>query len=171
MWQPLADATADAAELQDIRSAYEAMFSQFSPPPEVEVRPVNAGGVPAFVLTPHSEQPVTVLYLHGGGHALGSAFGYRSLAGALAAAAETGALIPEYRLAPEHPFPASLEDAVPAYEWIIRSGTKPRDITVAGDSSGSTSGSSCSRSPRTSSSSSGRSSRRPRTRCSRRAVS
>jgi len=61
------------------------------------------------------EASATLLYLRGGGYVAGSAFGYRHLAGALATAAETGVLLPEYRLAPEHPFPAAIEDALSAY--------------------------------------------------------
>ena len=136
LWEPLVDAGAADADLQEMRSAYESLHAQFTPPEEVAVRPINAGGVPSLLLTPEPERPVTLLYLHGGGYVLGSAFGYRPLVGALAAAAETGALVPEYRLAPEHPFPAGLEDAMRAYLWLIDRGTEPRHITLAGDSSG-----------------------------------
>jgi len=76
-----------------------------------------------------------VLFLHGGGHVAGSAFGYRPLAGALADSAGTGVVVPDYRLAPEHPFPASVQDAVRAYRWMLDRGATR--ITVAGDSSGS----------------------------------
>ena len=62
---------------------------------------------------------------HGGGFVLGSAFGYRALAGALASAAGASALVPEFRLAPEHPFPAALDDARRAYQWMLERGTDP----------------------------------------------
>ena len=136
LWEPVVDAGAADADLQQMRTAYESLHAQFSPPPEVAIRPINASGVPSLLLTPQPERPATLLYLHGGGYVLGSAFGYRPLAGALAAAAETGALVPEYRLAPEHPFPAALEDATRAYLWLVDGGTDPRHITLAGDSSG-----------------------------------
>ena len=136
LWEPVVDAGAADADLQQMRGAYESLHAQFTPPPEVAIRPINAGGVPSLLLTPQPERPATLLYLHGGGYVLGSAFGYRPLVGALAAAAETGALVPEYRLAPEHPFPAALEDAMRAYFWLIDRGTEPRHITLAGDSSG-----------------------------------
>ncbi|GAB3881529.1 hypothetical protein GCM10029964_037750 [Kibdelosporangium lantanae] len=74
-----------------------------------------------------------ILYLHGGGHVAGSAFGYQHLVGAVAAAARSSAVVIDYRLAPEHPFPASLEDALGAYRWLVDSGGP---ITVVGDSSG-----------------------------------
>jgi epsilon-lactone hydrolase len=77
-----------------------------------------------------------VLFVHGGGNALGSAFGYRALAGAIAIAAGTAVLIPDYRLAPEHPFPAGLSDIVAAYLWLLDNGAPPTSITLVGDSSG-----------------------------------
>ena len=136
LWEPVVEAGSAEHELEDLRSAYEALHAQFSPPPEIDVLPVNANGVAGFALTARPDQPVTMLYLHGGGYALGSAYGYRPIAGALAAASETGALIVEYRLVPEHPFPAALEDCLRAYEWILDRGTSPEHVTVAGDSSG-----------------------------------
>ena len=76
-----------------------------------------------------------VLYLHGGGYAVGSAYGYRPLVGALVAAAGVGALVPDYRLAPEHPFPAALEDALTAYRWLAEQ-RGSAGIVLAGDSAG-----------------------------------
>ena len=67
---------------------------------------------------------------------MGSAFGYRPLIGAIAVAAGTGAVAPEYRLAPEHPFPAALDDITRAYEWVISSGPRAEQVVVVGDSSG-----------------------------------
>jgi epsilon-lactone hydrolase len=137
MWAPVTDLTASEADLQTLRNAAEALHAQFSPPPEVVVQPVNAGGVPSLALSSDPDRPPTLLFLHGGGYVMGSAFGYRHMAGALAMAAEAKVVVPEYRLAPEHPFPAALEDAQRAYLWMVESGTDPRQITVAGDSAGS----------------------------------
>ncbi|HTE61760.1 MAG TPA: alpha/beta hydrolase fold domain-containing protein [Solirubrobacteraceae bacterium] len=136
LWQPMVDLTAGEADLQEMRAAYESLHAEFAPPPDLQVAPVNAGGVHALALTTEAGRPTTILYLHGGGYVLGSAFGYRPLPGALAAAARTGVLVPEYRLAPEHPFPAPLDDALRAYEWMLERGTAPRNVTLAGDSSG-----------------------------------
>lgn len=136
LWRdgPLSNA---AAEIHEVRTGYEALQAQFSPPPEVDIRPVNAGGVPSLWLTPQPDAPqATVLHLHGGGYVAGSAYGYRPLVGTLAAAANAGILLPDYRLAPEHPFPAALEDALSAYLWMLDAGTPPAEITVAGDSAG-----------------------------------
>jgi monoterpene epsilon-lactone hydrolase len=136
LWEPVADLFTANADLNETRAAYEALQAQFAPPPEIAVRPVNAGGVSSLLLSAQPERPGTLLYLHGGGYVLGSAFGYRHLAGALAMAADTGALVPDYRLAPEHPFPAALDDAVHAFEWMVERGAAPEQIAVAGDSSG-----------------------------------
>ena len=131
-WESFAEVS--PGDLQELRIALEGLHGQFEPPPNISVRSVNAGGVPGLLVTPSSEEPATILYLHGGGHVAGSAFGYRPLAGALADQAGTGVGVPDYRLAPEHPFPASVEDAVRAYRWMLGRGATR--IIVAGDSSG-----------------------------------
>jgi epsilon-lactone hydrolase len=77
-----------------------------------------------------------VLYLHGGNYVLGSAYGYRPLAAALATAADRGALVPDFRLAPEHPFPAALDDALAAYRWLAGQRGGASEVVLAGDSSG-----------------------------------
>jgi epsilon-lactone hydrolase len=135
IWEPIVDLTTAGPDLQTLRNVCEDLHAQF-PVPEVGVRHVNAGGVPSLVVAPREGQDVTLLLLHGGGYVMGSAFAYRHLAGALALAADATALVPEYRLAPEHPFPAALEDALRAYQWVLRSGTEPAQLTLAGDSAG-----------------------------------
>jgi epsilon-lactone hydrolase len=136
IWEPVTDLTSAGADLQELRNGYESLHAQFAPPPEVDVRPVNTGGVPSLLLTTEAGPEPTLLFLHGGGYVMGSAFGYRHLAGALAVAANASAVVPEYRLAPEHPFPAALEDAMRAYLWMLDSGTDPEQISLAGDSAG-----------------------------------
>ena len=137
-WESFAEV--NLADLQEMRTAYEGLHAQFEPPPNIGVRSVNAGGVLGLLLAPRpeegaqSEQSAAVLYLHGGGYLAGSAFGYRPLAGALADAAGTSVLVPDFRLAPEHPFPAAVEDAVRAYLWMRDRGATR--ITVVGDSAG-----------------------------------
>ncbi len=136
IWEPVNDLTAAEADLQALRNACEALHVQFAPLPDIGVRPVNAGGVPSLLLSADPSQPATILLLHGGGFVMGSAFGYRHFASALAAAADACVLVPEYRLAPEHPYPAALEDTMRAYLWMLESGTDPAKIVVAGDSAG-----------------------------------
>ena len=135
IWEPIVDLTTAGPDLQTLRNACEDLHAQF-PVPEVGVRHVSAGGVPSLVVAPREGQDVTLLLLHGGGYVMGSAYAYRHLAGALALAADATALVPEYRLAPEHPFPAALEDALRAYQWVLGSGTEPARLTLAGDSAG-----------------------------------
>jgi monoterpene epsilon-lactone hydrolase len=127
---------ASDSDLVQTRATFESMNAQFSPPAGTVTRPVTAGGVPSLVVSPGEGHRPTVLYLHGGGYVIGSAFGYQPHAGALAAAAQTGVLLPDYRLAPEHPFPAALEDAQSAYLWLHERAPEPDRIVVAGDSSG-----------------------------------
>jgi epsilon-lactone hydrolase len=134
--EPLSGLVAQEAGLHAAREAFERLQAEFSPPPGTIVRPVTAGGVPALVVSPADRPEPTVLYLHGGGYLLGSAFGYQSHAGALAAAAQTGVLVVDYRLAPEHPFPAALDDSLSAYRWLLDQGVAPERVTVAGDSAG-----------------------------------
>jgi epsilon-lactone hydrolase len=136
MWRSLSDLTAADAGLDELREAYERLHSSFDVSPDVAVRPVSARGVPSLLLTPPGEQGATLLYLHGGAYMLGSAFGYRHLCAALALAAGAAALMPDYRLAPEHPYPAGLDDALTAYRWLLDRGIDPSTITIAGDSSG-----------------------------------
>jgi epsilon-lactone hydrolase len=133
LWAPSDALTAGGASLQQLRAATEELHAQFPVPADVTVAPVNAGGVPALTVTP-TDRPISVLFLHGGGYSMGSAFGYRHLAGAFAIAADAGVLVPEYRLAPEYPYPAALDDSVRAYQWLLDTSDAP--TVVAGDSSG-----------------------------------
>ncbi len=77
-----------------------------------------------------------ILYLHGGGYAICSANTHRPLAARIGKAAGVKVLFPEYRLAPEHPFPAAIEDAVTVYRWLLRKGYQSSKIILAGDSAG-----------------------------------
>jgi epsilon-lactone hydrolase len=136
LWQPIEDqATADP-DLQAMRDAYEELHAQFPIPDGVQVRPVTAGGVNSLIVGRDTAEPPTIVFVHGGGFVLGSAFGYRPLAGALAAAAGTGVLVPDFRLAPEHPHPAALDDCLAAYLWLLEQGVEPGAVAVCGDSAG-----------------------------------
>lgn len=77
-----------------------------------------------------------LLYLHGGGYVCGTPKTYHNLCGRLAKALEADVLMPAYRLAPEHPFPAAVDDALEAYDFLLRQGWRGDQISVAGDSAG-----------------------------------
>ncbi len=135
-WRPVHDLTNAGAEIHEVRVSMEEFHAELAPPEGTIVRPVNAGGVPSLAVSDAVGRPLTVLHLHGGAYVAGSAFGFRPLAGALAVATGVGVLVPEYRLAPEHPFPAAVDDAVQAYRWLLDTGVAPERITVSGDSAG-----------------------------------
>ena len=99
------------------------------------------GDIPCeWVLAPGADPDVRLLYLHGGGFVSGSGSFYLTLTAHISAAAKCAVLLPDYRLAPEHPFPAGLEDCVAAHEWIVSNGPSdpgPAKATfIAGDSAG-----------------------------------
>jgi acetyl esterase/lipase len=77
-----------------------------------------------------------VFYLHGGGYVIGSAQDYREMTSHIGRAAGARVLVVDYRLAPEHPFPAAVDDAVAAYRWLLATGASPGSIVIAGDSAG-----------------------------------
>jgi acetyl esterase/lipase len=119
------------------RADLEAMARLFRPLGKVECRPVNAAGIPAEWIVPAGLiAGRTVLYLHGGSFNAGSIGTHRSLAANLALALRARTLIIDYRLAPEHPFPAGLQDVAAAYEWLLEQPTPPSDLILAGDSAG-----------------------------------
>jgi epsilon-lactone hydrolase len=136
LWEPLVQAVAADAEIEEQRLACERMLAHFPVPPEVSVRAVNANGVSSLQVARELDELPKLLHLHGGGYVVGSAFGYRPLAGALALAADAGVLVPDYRLAPEHTFPAAIEDSVAAYTWMLDRGVEPEQVTITGDSAG-----------------------------------
>src|SRR5690349_216533 len=106
-------------------------------PADVAATDVTLGGVPAIELTVtgNAADP-TVLYFHGGGYVVGSARTGAYLAAELARRAGGRALSVDYRLAPEHPYPAAVEDGLAAYAGLLESGVSPARVLVAGDSAG-----------------------------------
>jgi epsilon-lactone hydrolase len=108
-----------------------------NPPADTQTRRIDAGGVRGdLVITPASEENRYVLFLHGGGFIIGSPHLYRHLTWRIATAARARVLAVDYRLAPEHPFPAALEDAFTAYHHLLAYGADPGRIAVMGDSAG-----------------------------------
>jgi len=104
---------------------------------DVTCEPVDAGGVPAeWIAAPGAVQDRVILYLHGGGYVIGSINTHRAMIARIARASNARALAIDYRLAPEHPFPAAVDDATGAYKWLLAQGYKPQKIVIAGDSAG-----------------------------------
>lgn len=123
--------------LIEIRAGLDALGDLVPPAPGVTLTEVDAGGVPAdWAVADGGEDAPVVLYLHGGGYVIGSRVSHRPLATRLAAAIGGRVLLPEYRLAPEHPAPAAIDDAVTAYRWLLDQGIDPQRIVVAGESAG-----------------------------------
>jgi epsilon-lactone hydrolase len=105
--------------------------------PGTAVEPADADGVPAEWVTAAGVTGERVLlFFHGGAYHLGSPARLRSLVARLSAAASARVLSAGYRLAPEHPFPAAVKDALTAYRWLIAGGTDARQLVISGDSSG-----------------------------------
>ena len=127
----------DTMTTAERRAQYERAEKVFPTPADVKVEHVSAPTAPAEWLRPPSAVPGrVVLYLHGGGYVIGSPRSHRHLAAAIATASQAGALLLDYRLAPEHPYPAAVEDATAAYRWLLGQAVAPERIVIAGDSAG-----------------------------------
>jgi acetyl esterase/lipase len=138
LWRSLAKRMAANPQLDivSLRSLLDEMQLLATEPTNVTYQDVEAGGRPALWANPiEASQDRVILFLHGGFIA-GSINCHRKLAAHLAKATGCRALIPDFRLAPEHPFPAQLEDCVAAYCWLLDQGFKPEHIATAGDSAG-----------------------------------
>src|SRR5260370_29716699 len=133
----LAQAAGQAKSPQELRNVMAAAFSAFPSAGEVKCEPVNANGVKAEWITAKNAVPDRVImYLHGGGYVMGSIDTHRELVARLSKAAQARALAIDYRLAPENPFPAAVDDSLTAYRWLLAQGYKPERIVIAGDSAG-----------------------------------
>ena len=114
------------------------MFIKFQRLPAGTENPaVMVGITPAeWVRVPGSREEHAILYLHGGAFVMGSPATHRELAARLSAATGTRLLVLDYRLAPEHPFPAAVEDAIAAYHWLLGQGYSSDQVVIGGDSAG-----------------------------------
>lgn len=126
-----------AAPLPQARQNFETMFAAFPVAEDIVFETATVGGVPArWATAPGVAKDRVLLYLHGGGYMLGSSLAYRALYSGLARAAGARGLALDYRLAPENPFPAAVDDAVAGYRGLLGQGIAPGDIAIAGDSAG-----------------------------------
>jgi len=104
---------------------------------DVDCTPVEAGGVSAeWIVPPGVIGDRVILYLHWGGYVMGSINSHRAMIARIARASNARALALDYRLGPEHPFPAAVEDVVTAYRWLLAHAYSPGRIIIAGDSAG-----------------------------------
>jgi len=137
--RPAFGAVGNEFDLDELRKIMETRQA----PAESAIQCIRSqiGGMPCeWVVAPDADPDLRLLYLHGGGFVSGTGAHYLSLAGHISAAAQCAVLLPEYRLAPEHRFPASIEDCICAHEWMMATGpygSAPATATfIAGDSAG-----------------------------------
>ncbi|MFF5988487.1 alpha/beta hydrolase [Prauserella flavalba] len=120
-----------------LRMIFEDWQRATAEPEDVTYRETAIGGVPGILVTPAGcAQEQVLLVMHGGGFALGSPASHRKLAGHLAKACGASAFVAGFRLAPEHPYPAALEDGLAVVDGLLERGHRIEDITPVGDSAG-----------------------------------
>lgn len=123
-------------DVTEVRQNYELM-GQITPLASgVTVEPCVVAGLPGEFLRPEEDKGGVILFFHGGGYMIGSLDTHRGLASLLAQAANASVLSIDYRLAPEHVFPAASDDCLAAYRWLLENGYAPGSIAIAGDSAG-----------------------------------
>lgn len=121
----------------DARAQYLEALKVHPTPEGVSVASIRMGEVPATLVSPEQvEGDRVMLYIHGGGYVAGSSEGYHGLAGNYAKRLKAKVYMPDYRLAPEHPFPAAIDDTLAAYRWLLDQGIPARSIVFSGDSAG-----------------------------------
>ena len=124
-------------DLNEQRQQLRALLSAQPLPADVTVTAAALGGVPTAEITVDGIEPRhIVLYFHGGVYVLGDAFTAASLASQIGRRIDAKVISVEYRLAPEHPYPAAVDDALAAYEGLLQNGAAPSDIVFAGESAG-----------------------------------
>jgi len=119
------------------RERLDAIGSTSPPAGDIRLEPINANGVAAeWSLALGSDPSKVLLFFHGGGYCSGSIVSHRGMVTEAGRAARARTLAVGYRLAPEHPFPAAIEDARSAYRFLLDQGVAPSKIAIAGDSAG-----------------------------------
>jgi monoterpene epsilon-lactone hydrolase len=127
----------ETPDVAEVRARFEKMGDFLGGAPDGKCEKVDAGGVPAeWVTAPGCDPTRAVLYLHGGGYVIGSINTHRRLAYDISAASGARVLVIDYRLAPEHPFPAAVEDAAKAWRWLLQQSFATSRLALAGDSAG-----------------------------------
>ncbi len=119
------------------RARMDEVCSVDGPPPGITFQPLTVAGCPAeWSFAPDARPDRAILFLHGGGYCSGSLASHRRMAGGIARAAQARTLALAYRLAPENCYPAALDDALAAWDWLLEQGYRPDQIALAGDSAG-----------------------------------
>ena len=141
MFISMGERSLELGTIDGSRLALEEMMSQFPLDEDVAYEGVNAGGVAAEWISTEGTTGGTaddrvMLYLHGGGYVVGSMRAYRGFLSRVSRATGARVLGLEYRLAPEFPFPAAVDDSVAAYRWLLSQGIDPSRIVIGGDSCG-----------------------------------
>ncbi|MDP4021659.1 alpha/beta hydrolase [Methylobacterium sp. NEAU 140] len=125
------------ADPEGRRARMDAIGARYPLPADIRVEPVAAGGVPAeWTSAPGADPAAAILFLHGGGYMAGSLASHRHVAAQAAQEAGVRTLALAYRLSPEHPFPAALDDALAGYRFLRASGIAAERIALAGESAG-----------------------------------
>jgi monoterpene epsilon-lactone hydrolase len=131
----MASATKGVRRGIEAREQFDALMENVQPRGDVAFEPNTLGGVPGFWINPVNRKPdAAILHLHGGWFNFGSAKAYRHLVGHIAARTGARAFVPDYRLAPEHPFPAATDDALACYRGLVDGDA--RRVVLTGDSAG-----------------------------------
>lgn len=138
MWRAMLPSHPDPT-IDEFRAGYDEMFKDFPIEPDARITEVHAGGVRALeVRVGESEPERHVVYFHGGGMMCGNPEGVQATAARIARATGASVLVPDYRLAPEHPYPAALDDATTVCRWLqsSQSSGRPARFALLGDSAG-----------------------------------
>lgn len=118
------------------RARQEKLANLFRLSKDVIIERLSINGIPAELFDINNSREGVILYLHGGAYSVGSINVHREYLSRLASACRVKVLAIDYRLAPEHPFPSAMEDAMSAYDWLIDQGFNPSKIVLGGDSAG-----------------------------------
>jgi acetyl esterase/lipase len=125
------------ATVRERREGFEQLASLMPLPPDVRAEKVDVAGIASeWISVDGKDGPTTLLFLHGGGYVIGSLTTHRRAVSDFVRATGGRALLIDYRLAPEHPHPAAVDDAVVAYRWLLAQGIDPQRTVVIGDSAG-----------------------------------
>lgn len=130
-----------ATDFARVTARLERQAKKLHEPAETHANPVRistpAGGLDAlWISNGQARRDKVILLLHGGGYLFGSSISHRPLAASLAQRTQARVLLPDYRLAPDHPFPAAIDDAVASYRHLLEIGHAAEDIAILGDSAG-----------------------------------